>query len=79
MVLDDFEEKAAAIKQEDGSIIDGVVLYLQEIRVGDDYAENVKVTVKKNLPAAFVIGEGFIQSEWGNFTIDKSRSLLIYR
>lgn len=77
--LDDFEEKAAAIKQEDGSIIDGVVLYLQEIRVGDDYAENVKVTVKKNLPAAFVIGDGFIQSEWGNFTIDKSRSLLIYR
>ncbi len=77
--LDDFEEKAAAIKQEDGSIIDGVVLYLQEIRVGDDYAENVKVTVKKNLPAAFVIGDGFIQGEWGNFTIDKSRSLLIYR
>lgn len=77
--LDDFEEKSAAIKQEDGSIIDGVVLYLQELRVGDDYAENVKVTVKKNLPAAFVIGDGFIQSEWGNFTIDKSRSLLIYR
>jgi peptidoglycan-associated lipoprotein len=77
--LDDFEDKAAAIKQEDGSIIDGVVLYLQELRVGDDYAENVKVTVKKNLPAAFVIGDGFIQNEWGNFTIDKSRSILIYR
>ena len=56
-----------------------MVLYLQEVRVGDDYAENVKVTVKKNLPAAFVIGDGFIQNEWGNFTIDKSRSLLIYR
>ncbi|MCQ2283536.1 MAG: OmpA family protein [Bacteroidales bacterium] len=74
--LDDFEEKAAAIQQEDGSIIEGAVLYLEEIRIGDDYAENVKVTIKKNLPAAFVIGDKFIENEWGSFTIDKAQNLL---
>lgn len=76
--VDDFEAKAAAIRQEDGSIIEGSVLYLNEIRIGDDYSENVKVIVKKNLPAAFVVGDGFIKSEWGNYTIDKTKGLLIY-
>lgn len=74
--LNDFEEKSGAIKQEDGSIIDGSVLYLEELRIGDDYSENVKVTVKKNLPAAFVVGDAFIENEWGSFTIDKEHSQL---
>lgn len=74
--VDDFEDKAAAIKQEDGSIIEGVVLYLEELRMGDDYAENVKVIVKKGLPTAFVIGDAFIENEWGAFTIDKTQNLL---
>lgn len=74
--LNDFEEKAAAIQQEDGSIIEGAVLYLEELRIGDDYAENVRVVVKKNLPAAFVIGDRFIENEWGEFTIDKVQNLL---
>jgi len=77
--LEDFEEKSGAIKQEDGSIIEGAVLYLQELRVGDDYEENVKVTVKKGLPAAFVIGDGFIEESWGAYTVDTSRNMIIFR
>ena len=77
--LEDFEEKAAAIKQEDGSIIEGAVLYLEELRIGDDYSENVKVTVKKNRPAAIVVGDQYIREEWGEFTIDKSRNVILYR
>ena len=77
--LEDFEEKAAAIKQEDGSIIEGAILYLEELRIGDEYSENVKVTVKKNLPAAFVVGDQYIKEEWGDFNIDNNRNMLIYR
>lgn len=76
--VEDFEDKAGAIKQEDGSIIEGSVLYLSEIRMGDDYAENVKVIVKKNLPATLIIGDLFISSEWGNYIIDKPRKLLLF-
>ena len=76
--VNDFEDKAGAIKQEDGSIIENSVLYLEELRVGDDYEENVKVIVKKGLAAPFVIGDGFIKDSWGDFTIDKEKNLLKY-
>lgn len=46
----DFELKDRAIKQEDGSIIENTAFFLREIRVGDDYEENVKVVVKKIYP-----------------------------
>jgi len=46
------------------------------LRVGDDYSENVKVIVKKNLPAAIVVGDKFIENEWGSYTIDKSSNQL---
>lgn len=76
--VNDFEDKAGAIQQEDGSIIENAVFYLEELRVGDDYEENVKVTVKKGLPAPFVIGDGFIRESWGDYTIDKGSNLLKY-
>ncbi len=74
--VNDFEDKEGAIKQEDGSIIEGAVLYLEELRVGDDYEENVKVVVRKGLPAAFVVGDGFIRNAWGDFTVDKAKSII---
>ena len=77
--VNDFENKAAAIQQEDGSIIENSVLYLEELRVGDDYEENVKVTVKKGLSAPFVIGDGFIKDSWGEFTIDKEKNQLKFK
>lgn len=76
--VSNFEMKDRAIKPEDGSIIENVVLYLNEIRIGDDYAENVKVIVKKGLPSAFVIGDKFISEEWGDYVVDKDKKMIIF-
>jgi len=75
----DFELKDRAIKQEDGSIIENTAFYLREIRVGDDYEENVKVVVKKNLPSKFVIGDQYIRDHWGDYDIDTAKNRLIYK
>lgn len=75
----DFELKDRAIKQEDGSIIENTAFFLREIRVGDDYEENVKVVVKKNLPTKFVIGDEYIRENWGDYTIDTAKNKLIYK
>ena len=76
--IDDFELGEKALKQEDGSIIENSVLYLRELAMGDDYAENVKVIVKKGLPAALVIGMDFITEEWGVYTIDKNSKEIVF-
>jgi len=68
--IDDFELGEKALKPDDGSIIENSILYLRELAMGDDYAENVKVIVKKGLPAAIVVGADFISEEWGKYTID---------
>ena len=67
-----------AINKEDGSIKPDAILYLEELRVGDDYDENVKVVVRKGLPADFVIGDAFITDAWGKYTIDKEKSIIVY-
>ena len=74
----DFDEKEGAIKQEDGSIIENSVLYISELRLGDDYLENVPVIIKKNTVAPFVMGEDFIKEQWGYYTIDEKRSLIVF-
>jgi len=76
--IDDFELGEKALKPDDGSIIENSVLYLRELAMGDDYAENVKVIVKKGLPAAFVIGTEFITEEWGPYTIDKQTKEIVF-
>jgi peptidoglycan-associated lipoprotein len=78
ITFDDFEAKDKAIKPEDGSILENSVLFLSELRVGDDYSENVKVIIKKGLPSNFVIGDKYITDEWGNHTLDKEKKLLIF-
>ena len=74
----DFEDVENAINKEDGSIKPDAILYLEELRVGDDYDENVKVVVRKGLPADFVIGDAFITDAWGKYTIDKEKSIIVY-
>ena len=74
----DFEDVETAINKEDGSITENAILYLEELRVGDDYDENVKVIVKKGLPADFVIGDAYITDAWGKYTIDKEKSMIVY-
>jgi len=46
--------------------------------MGDDYAENVKVIVKKGLPATFVVGTEFITEEWGKYTIDRENREIVF-
>lgn len=74
----DFEDVATAINTEDGSITENAVLYLEELRVGDDYEENVKVVVKKGLGSDFIIGDQFISNAWGKYSIDKEHSQIVY-
>ncbi|MCL2436284.1 MAG: OmpA family protein, partial [Lentimicrobiaceae bacterium] len=76
--IDDFELGEKALKPEDGSIIENAVLYLRELAMGDDYAENVKVIVKKGLPATFVVGTEFITEEWGAYTIDRENREIVF-
>jgi peptidoglycan-associated lipoprotein len=76
--IDDFELGEKALKPDDGAIIENSVLYLRELAMGDDYAENVKVIVKKGLPAAFVVGTDFISEEWGNYTIDREKQEIVF-
>ena len=76
--LDDFELGEKALTPDEGNIIENSVIYLRELAVGDDYAENVKVIVKKGLPAAFVIGNNFITEEWGKYTIDRENGEIIF-
>jgi len=76
--IDDFELGEKALKPDDGSIIENSVIYLRELAMGDDYAENVKVIVKKGLPAAFVVGTEFISEEWGKYTIDKQSKEIVF-
>jgi len=76
--IDDFELGEKALKPDDGSIIENSVLYLRELAMGDDYAENVKVIVKKGLPAAFMVGSDFISEEWGNYTIEREKGEIVF-
>jgi hypothetical protein len=76
--IEDFELGEKALKPDDGSIIENSVLYLRELAMGDDYAENVKVIVKKGLPAAFVVGLDFISEEWGDYTIDNEKKEIVF-
>ena len=48
------------------------------MKFGDDYAENVKVIVKKGLTAPFLIGEEFITNEFGTYKVDKAQKLIIF-
>jgi peptidoglycan-associated lipoprotein len=79
VTVKDFELGEQAIKQEDGSIIEGSVLYLSDFRIDDEFAENVPVIIKKNLKYNFVIGENYIKDEWGDYTIDTAKKQLIFK
>ena len=76
--IGDFELGEKALKPDDGSIIENSVLYLRELAMGDDYAENVKVIVKKGITAALVVGSEFISEEWGDYMIDKEKGEIVF-
>jgi len=76
--VSDLELGEKALKPDDGTIIENSVLYLRELAIGDDYTENVKVIVKKGLPAPLVIGADFIKEEWGTYTIDNQNKEILF-
>jgi len=76
--IEDFELGEKALKSDDGSIIENSILYLRELAMGDDYAENVKVIIKKGLKATFVVGPDFISEEWGKYTIDQEGKEIVF-
>ena len=76
--IDDFELGEKALTPGEGAIIENSVIYLRELAMGDDYAENVKVIVKKGLSAAFVIGTEFITEEWGKYKIDNENGEIVF-
>jgi len=77
ITINDFEEKEKAIN-EDGSIKEDAALYLNDLKLGEDYAENVRVIVKKGLSANFIIGGDYITDEFGSYKVDKDRQMLIF-
>ena len=74
----DFEAGNAAIDPEDGSIIENAVLILHDFNLGDNEAQNVKVIVRKGLTSPFLVGEEFLRTQFGNFTVDKAKKAIIF-
>jgi hypothetical protein len=75
--LEDFELGEKALTPE-GDIIENSILYLRELVMGDDYAENVKVMIKKGLSTPILVGEDFILEEWGKYTIDTENNEILF-
>lgn len=78
ITINDFEEKGNAINAADGAILDNAVLYLTTLKLGEDVAENVRVIVKKGLKSSFVIGGDYISEEFGAYTIDAEKKVILF-
>ncbi|HOF45378.1 MAG TPA: OmpA family protein [Bacteroidales bacterium] len=78
ITVNDFEDKENSINLTDGSIVEGSAIYLNNLKIGDDTAENVRVIVKKALTSSFVIGGDYITDEFGTYTIDSERNLIVF-
>ena len=78
ITINDFAEKAKAIN-EDGSIVDNSVLYLTDLKIGEETIENVEVTVVKGQKAAISFGDKKLAEEFGEYTIDKDKKTLTFK
>lgn len=78
VTVDDFENKAAAINEEDGTIIENSVLTIHDFKIGDNETQDVKVIVRKGLTSPFMLGEGFISKQFGSFNVDKAQKAIIF-
>ena len=78
VTVDDFENKAAAINEEDGTIIENSVLTIHNFKIGDNEAQDIKVIVRKGLTSPFMLGEGFISNQFGAFNVDKAQKAIIF-
>jgi hypothetical protein len=78
IVISDFEKGSEALNTETGEILDNSILYLNTMVLGDEYIQNVQVTVKKSVTSPLIIGGEFISDELGDFTLDKEKSMIIF-
>ena len=72
----DFESKEAAFAP-DGSIIEKSILYLENLRIGEEDIDNVAVEVVKGLKTTLVVGDKFLIEEFGKFEVDKDKKVIV--
>ena len=78
ITVGDFEEKAKAIKEDDGTIIDKSAVYLRTLQIGEQELENVRMTVVKGQKEPIIIGSKTFIEEFGTYTIDKGEQRLYF-
>ena len=78
ITVGDFELKEKAIVAEDGTIIDGVKVYLKTLQISDDVLENVEMTVVKGQKIPVIIGSTTFEDEFGPYRVDKGEQKLIF-
>jgi peptidoglycan-associated lipoprotein len=78
ITVDDFEEKAKAIKEDDATFIDKSIVYLRTLQIGEETLENVKMIVVKGQKEQIIIGSKTFEDEFGTYTIDKGEQRLYF-
>lgn len=78
ITVNDFDAKAKAIN-EDGSIVDNSILYLTDLKIGEEVIENVEVVVVKGQKTAIMFGDKKLSEEFGEYTIDKAKNTLTFK
>lgn len=78
ITVTNFANKEKAIN-EDGSIIDNSVLFLTDLKIGEETIENVEVVVVKGQKTAIVFGDKRLAEEFGEYTIDKDKKTLTFK
>ena len=78
ITVGDFDLKEKAIVAEDGTIIDGVKVYLKTLQISDDVLENVEMTVVKGQKIPVIIGSTTFEDEFGPYRVDKGEQKLIF-
>ncbi|MBO4739041.1 MAG: hypothetical protein J5606_05715, partial [Bacteroidales bacterium] len=78
ITVGDFELKEKAIVESDGTIVDGVKVYLNTLQISDNVLENVEMTVVKGQKVPIIVGSKVFEEEFGTYKIDKAQQKLIF-
>ncbi len=78
ITVKDFDSKEKAFN-EDGSIVDNSILYLTDLKIGEETIENVEVIVVKGQKTAIMYGERKLAEDFGEYTIDKDKKTLTFK
>ena len=62
----------------DGSIADGAVVRIREVKVGDCTLKNIEASVIKNQKAPLLLGQSVLE-RFGTITIDNQNNKLIIK